>query len=199
MVLFRFKPVLASFAAIGLGLSSGAASAFAEPGIQVFTNTITVNEVLEAQRGWCSALLANSEAYQKGGFKAAEVKASGVIDAAYAYQYGPVAFKPTYAIGEGTFRQDRAGALAYFVGPDPSIKQFGKNQGFATYRHWKSCEIVDELVQLFGQTANTMGFVKVVDSKGVEGIVEKTWTFLRTPNGSLRIVLHHSSAPFSAR
>ena len=196
--MFRLKPVLGSFAAVGLGLFS-TAPAFAEPDLQVFNNTITVNEVLEAQRGWCSALLAISDAYQKGGFKAAEVKASGVIDAAYAYQYGPVAFKPTYATGEGTFRLDRAGALAYFVGPDPAIKQFGKDQGFATYRHWKSCKIVDEVVQLFGQTANTMGFVKVVDSKGVEGMVEKTWTFLRTPDGSIRIVLHHSSAPFSAR
>lgn len=174
------------------------APALADPKVEVFDNTITLEEVQAAQRGWCAGLLAINEAYQKGGFKAAKAKAEAVIDAAYAYDFGPVAFKPTYARGENTFRQDRAGALAYFVGPDPSVKQFGKNQGFATYRKWKSCEIVDDVVQLFGDTANTMGFVKLVDSQGGVARPEKTWTFWKPKAGSIRIVLHHSSAPFDA-
>ncbi|MDG2306899.1 MAG: hypothetical protein P8R42_20090 [Candidatus Binatia bacterium] len=170
--------------------------ALANPGVAVFDSTITLEEVQEAQRGWCAGLLAINAAYQEGGFKAAKAKAEAVIDAAYAYEFGPVAFKPTYAIGKNTFRQDRAGALAYFVGPDPSVEQFGKDQGFATYRHWKSCEIVDDVVQLFGDTANTMGFVKLVDSEGGVARPEKTWTFWKPKTGSIRIVLHHSSAPF---
>ena len=193
-----FKSVLGGCAAVGLG-AFGIAPAFAEPPVQVFDNTLTLDEVLAAQRGWCAALLAISDAYQQGGFKAAKAKAEGVIDAAYAYQYGPVAFKPTYSNGKGTFRDTRAGALAYFVGPDPSIEEFGKDQGFATYRHWKSCEIIDDVVQLFGQTANTMGFVKIVDSKGGVAMPEKTWTFLKNRDGNVRIVLHHSSAPFVGR
>ena len=170
--------------------------ALANPGVAVFDSTITLEEVQEAQRGWCAGLLAINAAYQEGGFKAAKAKAEAVIDAAYAYEFGPVAFKPTYAIGKNTFRQDRAGALAYFVGPDSSVEQFGKDQGFATYRHWKSCEIVDDVVQLFGDTANTMGFVKLVDSEGGVARPEKTWTFWKPKTGSIRIVLHHSSAPF---
>ena len=130
---------------------------------------------------------------------AAKAKASAVIDGAYSFDFGPIAFKPTYTTGKDTFRSTRAGALPYFVGPDPSIPQFGKNQGFATYRHWKSCEIEDYVIQLFGNTANTMGLVRVTDSKGQVGVVEKTWTFVREINGTLRIVLHHSSAPFDAR
>lgn len=68
-----------------------------------------------------------------------------------------------------------ASALAYFVGPDPSI------------------------IQLFGNTANSMGLVRFTDAKGQVGYVEKTFTFVREMNGTLRIVLHHSSAPFDAR
>ena len=172
----------------------------AEPNLQVFDNTITLNEVLAAQKGWCAGLLAINKAYQKGGYDAAKSAAVDVIDGAYAYQFGPVAFKPTYTRGESTFRQDRAGAIAYFVGPDPSIKRFAKDQGFATYRNWTSCKIVDDVVQLFGQTANTMGYIEIVDAKGGVARPEKTWTFWKQPkDGSIRIVLHHSSLPFDAR
>lgn len=173
--------------------------AAADPEVQVFSTMVTEAEVIKAQRGWCAALVAISDAYQTGGYAAAKAKASAVIDAAYGFDYGPIAFKPTYTTGKDTFRSTRAGALAYFVGPDPSIPLFGKNQGFATYRHWKSCEIDDYVIQLFGNTANTMGLVRVTDARGQVGVVEKTWTFVRDMDGQLRIVLHHSSAPFDAR
>ncbi len=194
----RFLAPCAGLAAAALS-AVAIMPALAAPNVQVFDNTITLDEVLAAQRGWCTGLLAISDAYQKGGYNAAKSKAEAVIDAAYAFQFGPVAFKPTYTRGEETFRQDRAGAIAYFVGPDPTIKRFGKDKGFATYRKWTSCEIVDDVVQLFGQTANTMGFVNIVDAKGGVARPEKTWTFWKPKNGSIRIVLHHSSSPFDAR
>ena len=191
--------------------SSVAAAAFAvsslvcaqvqsKPVVQVFDTAITEAEVNQIQKGWCDAVLAISNAYQNGGYDAAKAKASAVIDTAYAYKFGPVAFKPTYAIGDRTFRTTRDGALAYFVGPDPTIPQFsGKKLGFATYRHWVSCEIKDYVLQLLGNTANTMGRVILTDSQGQTAEPEKTWTFLREIDGSVRIVLHHSSAPFDAR
>ena len=168
--------------------------------VQVFNTAITEAEVNQLQEGWCDAVLAISAAYQNGGYDAAKAKAAAVIDSAYAFNYGPVAFKPTYASGPDTFRTTRDGALAYFVGPDPSIPLFrDKKLGFATYRHWVKCEIKDEVVQLLGNTANTMGQVILTDSNGQTAEPEKTWTFLREMDGSVRIVLHHSSAPFDAR
>ena len=167
--------------------------------VQVFDTLITLEEIKDAQKGWCDALLLISDAYQQGGHTAAKAKASTIIDSAYAYQFGPVAFKPTYAIGKSTFRNTRDGALNYFVGPDPDIKQFGPNQGFATYRHWKSCSIENDTVQLLGNIANTMGTVTMTDSTGVKGMVEKTWTYWQASPNELRIVLHHSSSPFDAR
>jgi len=170
------------------------------PAVQVFSTAITEAEVSQIQRGWCDGLLAISAAYQSGGYDAARAKAAAVIDAAYAFNYGPVAFKPTYATGEDTFRSTRDGALAYFVGPDPSIPLFrGKKLGFATYRNWVKCEIKDDVVQLLGNTANTMGQFILTDAQGQTAAPEKTMTFIREMDGSVRIVLHHSSAPFDAR
>ena len=177
----------------------GGCPAYANPNVQRFDTQISLEEVNAAQKGWCNALLAISAAYQAGGYSAAKSKASAVIDSAYAYQYGPVAFKPTYAVGSSTFRPTRAGALAYFVGPDPDVKQFGPKQGFATYRNWKACSVSDTVVQLLGNTANTMGVVTLTDSEGRQGSVEKTWTFWQPAPGVIRIVLHHSSSPFDAR
>ena len=189
-----------SAAAVALAASSLiCAQAQAKPAVQVFSTGITEAEVTQMQKGWCDALLTISDSYQRGGYRAAKAKASAIIDAAYAYQYGPVAFKPTYAVGETTFRNTREGALAYFVGPDPDVKQFGPNQGFATYRNWKSCSISNDTIQLLGNTANSMGTVTLTDSNGVKGSVEKTWTFWQPKPGVVRIIMHHSSAPFDAR
>ena len=188
-----------SVSAVALGSTISLPPAAQASEVQFFDNQITVEEVKAAQKGWCDALLTISATYQKGGHTAAKAKASAIIDAAYAYQYGPVAFKPTYAVGETTFRPNREGALAYFVGPDPDVKQFGPKQGFATYRNWKTCTISNDTIQLIGNTANTMGTVTLTDSNGVQGSVEKTWTFWQPTPGNLRIVLHHSSAPFDAR
>tara|TARA_B100002051_G_C16673645_1_gene605912 strand:+ start:58 stop:672 length:615 start_codon:yes stop_codon:yes gene_type:complete len=164
---------------------------------QVFNLNLTLKEVEAAQQGWCDALVAISQEYQRSGHQAAKELAETVIDTAYGFNFGPVAFKPTYAVGKTTFRTDREGALAYFVGPDPDVPEFGPNQGFATYRNRKSCEVINDVVQLIGTTANTMGFVKVTDVDGTESAVEKTWTFWKPQQDSVRIILHHSSAPFN--
>ena len=197
MTLLRRSSVAAAAVAVS---SLVCAQTQAKPVVQVFKTAITEAEVNKLQEGWCDAVLSISAAYQNGGYDAAKAKAAAVIDSAYAFNYGPVAFKPTYASGPDTFRTTRDGALAYFVGPDPSIPLFrDKKLGFATYRHWVKCEIKDEVVQLLGNTANTMGQVILTDSNGQTAEPEKTWTFLREMDGSVRIVLHHSSAPFDAR
>lgn len=164
--------------------------------VQVFDSGITLAEVKSAQQAWCSALLSISKSYYEEGPIVARNKAAQVIDSAYGYAIGPVAFKPTMASAEDTFRPTRDGALNYFVGPD---KSFPQGKGFATYRNWKRCTIQDSVVQIFGNTANTMGFVMITDADGVSTTVEKTWTFMKVRRGDIRIVLHHSSAPVTGR
>ena len=186
---------LASISLITLSCMPGDASTE----VQIFNTQLTTDGVKAAQKGWCDALLTISDSYQRGGYRAA--KSQGISD--YRCRlwnpYDPVAFKPTYAVGETSFRHTREGALAYFVGPDPDVKQFGPNQGFATYRNWKSRSISNDTIQLMGHIANSMGTVTLSDSNGVKSSVEKTWTFWQPKPGVVRIIMHHSSAPFDAR
>lgn len=197
MILARHKTahwLLAAPVASALILTTPLASlAFqvAEP-LRMDTN-INEAQVLQAQKAWCAGLLAISQAYSTGGFAKAKATANQVLDQAYAYQFGPVAFKPTLTTAPQTFRATKAGALAYFVGGDPS---YPNDKGFAI-KPWKSCEVRNQIIQLHGMFATTMGNVDLTDAKGAVTTVDKTWTFIREPDGSIRIVLHHSSLPFS--
>jgi hypothetical protein len=170
-----------------------AASAFqvGEP-LRMNTN-ISEAQVLQAQKDWCAGLLAISGAYRSGGFANAKATAIQVLDQAYGYQYGAVAFKPTLTLAPQTFRATKDGALAYFVGGDP---RYPSDKGFAI-KPWKTCEVRNQVIQLHGMFATTMGNVDLTDEKGALTTVDKTWTFIREPDGNIRIVLHHSSLPFT--
>ena len=69
----------------------------------VMADNITPKEVQTAQQNWCDALIAISEAHAKSGLDVSKPLAAKVIDTAYAYQFGPVAFKPTWAKGKKNF------------------------------------------------------------------------------------------------
>jgi len=182
--------------ALSLGLlasaSTMAASKAADTGLVLDLN-ISASQVLATQNSWCAALLQISNEYRTSGLAKAKATAIAVIDNAYAYQYGPVAFKPTLAAGEQTFRSDREGAIAYFVGNNP---KYPKDTGFAL-KPWKTCTIKNQVIQFNGATATSMGNVVLTDTSGKTTIVDKTWTFIREPNGQVRILVHHSSLPFS--
>ena len=59
------------------------------------SETIRVSEVKAAQDAWCDALINISKTHAEGGLAKSKPLAGDVIDAAYGYQFGPVAFKPT--------------------------------------------------------------------------------------------------------
>ena len=160
---------------------------------QVFELSISEEQVVAAGNTWCTALVGISKAFHTEGSEAAKAKAKAVIDAAYGFQQGPIAFKPTLASGESTFRNTRQGALDYFVGPDPAFPQ---GRGFATYKRWTECKVQEDVIQLFGPVANAMGNVSITDDQGNVTTVDKTWTFWQPKAGVMRIVLHHSSIPF---
>lgn len=157
---------------------------------------ITVAEVEAAQMAWGNALVAIATAYDTNGHAAAKALAGDVIDAAYAYDMGPVLFKPTLASGElaQTFRTTRDGAVSYFVGGDSN---FSQDSGFAL-KGWRSYEIDNAGIVITGNSAMSMGHVTVTDADGNSTTVDKTWGYVRGPDGKLRIMLHHSSLPFAA-
>jgi hypothetical protein len=159
----------------------------------VVNRAITESEVLTAQRAWGDALVAISTTFETEGIEAAKALAEKVIDEAYGYQFGPVLFKPTLTVAPQTFRTTRAGALAYFVGGDPD---FPMDTGFAL-NGWRKVEIKNAAIFISGDTATTMGNVMITDKDGKVTTVDKTWQFLKDDSGKLRIILHHSSLPYT--
>jgi hypothetical protein len=159
----------------------------------VVNHAISEAEVLAAQQAWCKALVDISTTATASGPVAAKALAEKVIDAAYGYQMGAVLFKPTLTTAPQTFRTTREGALAYFVGGNPA---YPKDTGFAL-KGWTKCEIANAAVFITGDSANTMGNVAFTDKTGKVTTVDKTWTFVKDDAGKLRIVVHHSSLPFS--
>lgn len=156
---------------------------------------ITYEEVNAAQQAWCDALVEIGKLKEEGGdYKAF---AEQVLSTAYNYDSGKVFFKPTLAFGEQTFRNNKKGALAYFVGGDPD---FPNDKGFAltpwVKARYDNTGEKNEGIQIYGSVAITMGNVWVTGKDGKEVMVDKTWVFKKGKDGKLRIIVHKSSLPF---
>ena len=165
------------------------------PKTSVVNISITESEVLAAQKAWGNALVNISTTYDQEGMAAARTLAKKVIDELYAYQSGLVLFKPTLTTGDQTFRTTHKGALSYFVGGDSSFPQ---DTGFAL-KGWRQVEIRNAGIFIDGNTATTMGNVDITDKTGKVTTVDKTWQFIKGNNGKLRIIVHHSSLPYSPK
>ena len=159
----------------------------------VVNQGITEAEVLAGQEGWCQALLDISALNEQEGHEAAKALAEEVIDAAYGYNMGAVLFKPTLTQVPQTFRVTRDGAVSYFVGGDD---EFPTDTGFAL-KGWTACEIENAAIFITGESATTMGNVLFTGPDGAVTSVDKTWKFVKDDQGVMRIVVHHSSLPFS--
>ncbi|RUO35401.1 phosphoribosyl-AMP cyclohydrolase [Aliidiomarina sanyensis] len=156
-------------------------------------NALTEYDVRNAQEAWGAALISISQTYQEHGWDAAAKLAREVLDTAYGYADGPVLFKPTLAHGEQTFRTTYDGALAYFVGGND---YFAQDNGFAL-KGWTEFSFENAAVHINGNTALTMGNVHLTNAAGERTTVDKTWAFQRGEDGQMRIILHHSSLPFT--
>ena len=160
---------------------------------RVLNTNITLEEVEKAQKAWGAALLGISKANKEKGREAAVSAANAALDGAYGYNMGPVLFKPTLTVAPQTFRPDREGALAYFVGGNPD---YPNDKGFAL-KGWTGYEFENNAIHITADLALTMGKVRLTNEKGEVTEVDKTWGFKRDNQGVLRIVLHHSSLPYS--
>ncbi len=166
---------------------------YVEEGAQTI---ITYAEVNAAQQVWCDALVKIGKLKEDGGdYKAF---ANDVLSSAYNYDYGKVFFKPTLAFGDQTFRNDKKGALAYFIGGDPD---YPNDKGFAltpwVKARYDNSGNKNEGIQIYGSIAITMGNVWVTSKDGKEVMVDKTWVFRKDKDGKLRIIVHKSALPYA--
>lgn len=153
---------------------------------------ITEQELAEARKIWGDALVAVATAYDEKGIDAATDAANQALDGAYGYNLGPVMFKPTLASGEKTFRPTRDGALSYFVGHNDDYPLDG---GFGL-KGWRKVESETSACFIQGDVAMWMGWVICTDKDGGVTKVDKSWGYKKDADGTLRIVLHHSSLPY---
>ncbi|MCH2250735.1 MAG: phosphoribosyl-AMP cyclohydrolase [Cognatishimia sp.] len=154
--------------------------------------SITEADLLQARTNWADALISISKTFEDGGIDAARALANDILDAAYGYNLGPVLFKPTLASGEKTFRPTKDGALAYFVGHDENYPLDG---GFGI-KGWRSVDYDSSAHFIDGDVGMWMGWAKFTDKDGNVVTVNKTFGYKKDEEGTLRVVLHHSSLPY---
>ncbi|QLF71654.1 phosphoribosyl-AMP cyclohydrolase (plasmid) [Peteryoungia desertarenae] len=181
-----------TFAALSIAFSAHADTVVTAT---IIDSSITQAQVEAAQVAWGEALVQISTDYKEGGIEKAKTTAKAVIEAAYGYNLGPVLFKPTLTVEPQTFRPTAEGALAYFVGNDP---KFPADTGFAL-KGWTDVKIENSAIFISGETAKTIGKVHITNADGTVTSVDKTWGYQLDDAGNLRIVLHHSSLPYTGQ
>ena len=149
---------------------------------------VTVAKVKDAQRAWGKGIVAIATAHTNGGDYVG--LATDHVNTLYAYQMGPVLFKPTLAAVD-QFRPTFETALSYFVASNNACPE---DQGFAI-QGWTDVRFENSDVIIDGNTALAMGNYFFTSPEGAEVKVEYTFGYIEDGNGDLRIQLHHSSMP----
>ena len=149
---------------------------------------VSLVEVKDAQRAWGEGIVAIATAHTNGGDYVG--LATDHVNTLYAYQMGPVLFKPTLAATD-QFRPTFETALSYFVASNNACPE---DQGFAI-KGWTNVRFENSDVIIDGNTALAMGNYFFASQEGSEVKVEYTFGYIKDDDGSLRIQLHHSSMP----
>ena len=149
---------------------------------------VSLADIKDAQRAWGEGIVAIATAHTNGDDYVG--LATDHVNTLYAYQMGPVLFKPTLAATD-QFRPTFQAALSYFVASNNACPE---DQGFAI-NGWTNVRFENSNVIIDGNTALAMGNYFFTNQEGVEVKVEYTFGYIEDADGSLRIQLHHSSIP----
>ena len=149
---------------------------------------LDVRDVEKAQKAWGDGIVAIAAAHSTGGDFVGI--ATNHVNTLYAYQMGPVLFKPTLAAVD-QFRPTFETALSYFVASNGACPE---DKGFAI-KGWTNVRFDNSDVIIDGNTALAMGNYFFTDPDGSEVKVEYTFGYIQGDDGDLRIQLHHSSMP----
>lgn len=147
---------------------------------------ITQNDVEKAQKAWGDAVVAIGKAGRR-----APAVAEAAARTAYAFDLGPIQFKPTLA-SEQPFRPDLEGTLSYFVSGNAKYEE---DSGFAL-RPWSKVRFDNHTVKMQGNIAIAMGHYYFTGPDGQETKVEYTKGYVKTPDDRVLIFLQDSSLPY---
>ncbi len=150
---------------------------------------ITKEQVLGAQNEWGSGVVKIGSL--KDNRQECETYANEFLDKRYAFEAGPVLFKPTKCALQ-QFRPTKSKALSYFIaGNDRACDE---DKGFAI-QPWTKVRFENAGFILEENRAIAMGNYFFTDLNGNEAKVEYTFGY-KLMDGTLKIDLHHSSFPF---
>lgn len=157
---------------------------------------ITLKDIQNAQKQWAEGVVKIGKTFSEhGDYKKV---ADQLIKKLYAYNYdrNMVLFKPTKA-SEKQFRQGHESALSYFIG-FPRVKNlnYKEDKGFAL-APWKKVVFHNDQIYVHNDIAIAMGVYDFTNTKNETIEVEYTFGYIKTTDGDLKIVLHHSSLPFT--
>lgn len=142
-----------------------------------------------AQKLWGEAIVEIGAASVSTDKDVVEV-AQEVLDRLYAFEDGDVFFKPTVA-SSPQFRLNNDDALSYFV-----TGGIEEDKGFAL-KPWAEVRFENALIRSYGDVALAMGNYFFTCTEGNTIKVECTKGYVRDEEGNLRIILQHSSLPFT--
>ncbi len=153
---------------------------------------INEKELSDARIAWGKGIVEISASYESEGIEGATLVANKVLDNLYGFELGPILFKPTLSGGDQTFRTNKEGALSYFVGNN---SKYPSDNGFGI-KYWRKVESETSSIFINENVAMWMGWITLTDKDGEIIKVDKSWGYKKINNGSLKIVLHHSSLPY---
>ena len=148
------------------------------------------NLIRESQIKWANGIVELGKT--KGDIITSKKLATDFINSLYDFKNGTVQFKPTKA-SEFQFRNDFDSALSYFIGSNPS---FAEDAGFAL-NPWVDVKFKNDSINVFDNFGLAMGNYFFTDLKGEKTKVEYSFVY-RREGESLKIILHHSSLPYSS-
>ena len=151
---------------------------------------ITKEQVEEVQNVWGAGVVKIGSL--KSNRSDCEAFTTEFLDNLYAFENGPVLFKPTKCAVE-QFRPTKAEATSYFIAGDDRACQ--EDNGFAI-NPWTKVRFENSGFILEDNRAIAMGNYFFTDLDNNEAKVEYTFGY-KLSNGKLKIDLHHSSFPYN--
>ena len=151
---------------------------------------IKIEDVEKTQEHWGYGIVKIGQL--KDTFKECRMYTLDFIKKMYNFESGSVQFKPTKA-ADKQFRNNLKGALSYFIGSDSDYEEDG---GFAI-NPWTEVEFQNDSVNIYDNIAIAMGNYYFTDLEGVKAKVEYTFVYKQNNEGDLKIILHHSSLPYT--
>ena len=151
---------------------------------------INKTEIEKAQNSWGNGIITIGKL--KDNPKESRIFTVNFINKNYDFYFGDVLFKPTKA-SEKQFRNNNKSALSYFIGSD---SDFTEDRGFAL-NPWVKVEFKNEAINIYDNLATAMGNYFFTDPRGEKTKVEFSFVYKKNKEGEIKIVLHHSSFPFS--